>query len=76
VIQVFQGSSRSLAQTFVSVDVRGGLAAFSRTDELDTLLAHILHYQDTEREEKLISFTSQLPVHLTSLKLGEYSGNA
>jgi hypothetical protein len=54
----------------------GAFAAFSRVPELDALLRRIPVYPEHERTEKLISFASQLPVHLAYLTLGEYSSNA
>jgi hypothetical protein len=54
----------------------GAFAAFSSVPDLDVLLQRIPVYPEHERTEKLISFASQLPVHLAYLRLGEYSGNA
>lgn len=51
------------------------LPAFTRLPNLDELLAPIAQYPEHERTEKLISFASQLPVHLSYLELGEYSRN-
>jgi hypothetical protein len=39
------------------------------------LLAPIARYPEHQRTEKMISFASQLPIHLSYLKLGEYSQN-
>jgi hypothetical protein len=49
---------------------------FSRSPAIAGLLERIPVYQESERLEKMISFVSQLPVHLSYLQLGEYSGNA
>jgi hypothetical protein len=49
--------------------------AFSRAAGLSDVLARIPIYQEHERVEKLSSFASQLPVHLSYLELGEYSRN-
>ncbi|HEU5012607.1 MAG TPA: nucleotidyltransferase domain-containing protein [Roseiflexaceae bacterium] len=49
--------------------------AFARVPDLDQLLAAIPRYPEHERTEKMISFASQLPVHLSYLVLGEYSQN-
>jgi hypothetical protein len=54
----------------------GAFAAYSRAPNLDALLQRIPVYPEHERTEKLISFASQLPVHLSYLQLAEYSGNA
>jgi hypothetical protein len=54
----------------------GAFAPYSRVPKLDALLQQIPVYPEHERAEKLISFASQLPVHLAYLKLGEYSGNS
>jgi hypothetical protein len=48
---------------------------FTRLPNLDELLAPIARYPEHERTEKMISFASQLPVHLSYLQLGEYSRN-
>lgn len=48
---------------------------FSRVAELDALLSRIPVYPEEERERKMASFASQLPVHLAYLELGEYSDN-
>lgn len=53
----------------------GAFAPFSRVPNLDALLQRIPAYPEHERTEKLISFASQLPVHLAYLRLGEYSDN-
>jgi len=49
---------------------------FSHDPELPDLVARIPVYQDSERAEKIASFASQLPIHLSYLELGEYSRNA
>jgi hypothetical protein len=49
---------------------------FSRSPAIAGLLERIPVYQESERLGKMISFVSQLPVHLSYLKLGEYSRNA
>jgi hypothetical protein len=54
---------------------RGAFAAFSRGPGLEEVLRRIPLYPEHERAEKLASFASQLPVHLSYLVLGEYSGN-
>ena len=51
------------------------LPAFARLPNMADLLAPIAHYPEHERTEKMISFASQLPVHLSYLELGEYSQN-
>jgi predicted nucleotidyltransferase len=51
------------------------LIAFSRVPDLAALIRRIPVYPEGERMEKIISFASQLPVHLAYLRLGEYSGN-
>jgi hypothetical protein len=51
------------------------IPAISRLPGLDDLLARIPQYPERERTEKMISFVSQLPVHLSYLELGEYSRN-
>ena len=51
------------------------IPALTRLLNLDELLAAIARYPEHERTEKMISFASQLPVHLSYLELGEYSQN-
>jgi hypothetical protein len=51
------------------------IPAFARQPNIADLLAPIARYPEHERTEKLISFASQLPVHLSYLQLGEYSHN-
>jgi predicted nucleotidyltransferase len=51
------------------------LVAFARLPNMADLLVPIARYPEHERTEKLISFASQLPVHLSYLELGEYSQN-
>ena len=51
------------------------IPALTRLPNLDELLAPIAPYPEHERTEKMISFASQLPVHLSYLILGEYSQN-
>lgn len=48
---------------------------FSRLPGLEALLARGARYPEHERLEKLRSFRSQLPAHVSYLELGEYSGN-
>jgi predicted nucleotidyltransferase len=48
----------------------------SRDPEIAALLREIPVYQESERAEKMLSFASQLPVHMSYLELGEYSRNA
>ena len=47
--------------------------AFSRIPELASVLERIPIYQETERAEKMKSFVSQLPVHLSYLEHAEYA---
>jgi len=49
---------------------------FSRSPAIAGVLERIPVYQEAERVQKMTSFASQLPVHLSYLKLGEYSRNA
>jgi predicted nucleotidyltransferase len=51
------------------------IPAFTRLPHLADLLAPIAQYPEHQRIEKMISFASQLPVHLSYLELGEYSQN-
>jgi predicted nucleotidyltransferase len=51
------------------------LPVFARLPNIAELLAPITRYPEHERTEKMISFASQLPVHLSYLELGEYSRN-
>lgn len=53
----------------------GATPIFSRLPRLAEQLAPIARYPEHERTEKLASFASQLPVHLSYLELGEYSRN-
>ncbi len=53
----------------------GTIVVFSRIPSLDRLLAQIPCYPEHERTRKLISFASQLPVHLSYMHLAEYSRN-
>jgi predicted nucleotidyltransferase len=57
---------------FAFVDAR---IAFSRDPSIEPLIAAIPVYPEHEREEKLASFASQLPIHLSYLELGDYSEN-
>lgn len=50
-------------------------ALFTRDAEVTRLLTRIPVYQEHERLEKMRSFVSQLPVHLSYLVLGELSKN-
>jgi len=49
---------------------------FSRSPAIARVLERIPVYQEAERVQKMTSFASQLPVHLSYLKLGGYSRNA
>jgi predicted nucleotidyltransferase len=51
------------------------IPAFARLPNLAELLAPVARYPEHQRTEKMISFASQLPVHLSYLQLGEYSQN-
>jgi hypothetical protein len=51
------------------------IPAFTRLPNLAELLAASARYPEHQRTEKMISFASQLPVHLSYLQLGEYSQN-
>lgn len=51
----------------------GAQIAFARIPDLPDLLAKIPIYQEQERVEKMESFFSQLPVHISYLELGEHS---
>jgi hypothetical protein len=53
----------------------GATPVFTRVPDLAELLVPIVRYPEQERTAKLISFASQLPVHLSYLELGEYSSN-
>lgn len=48
---------------------------FTRDTDVARVLPLIPVYQEHERLEKMRSFVSQLPVHLSFLELGEYSRN-
>lgn len=48
---------------------------FAREPEIERLLPQIPVYQERERLEKMRSFVSQLPMHLSFLVLGARSGN-
>jgi hypothetical protein len=52
------------------------LVLFSHDESLRRAVASIPRYPENERAEKMASFASQLPVHLSYLELGEYSRNA
>jgi predicted nucleotidyltransferase len=52
------------------------MVLFAHDPEIGEIVARIPVYQDKERAEKMASFASQLPVHLSYLELGEYSRNA
>jgi len=47
----------------------------SRDPEVDRLVAAIPIYPEPEREEKLASFASQLPMHFSFMELADYSQN-
>ncbi len=49
------------------------IVPFSRDPGIERLLGEIPVYPEHEREGKLASFASQLPVHLAYLRLGDYS---
>lgn len=49
------------------------IVAFSRIPDLASVLSAIPVYPEAEREEKMRSFVSQLPVHLAYLKHAVYS---
>ncbi len=53
----------------------GTIIAFSRIPHLDQLIARIPRYPEHQRTEKMMSFVSQLPVHLSYMRLAEYSRN-
>jgi hypothetical protein len=54
----------------------GTQVVFSRMPGLAGDLARIPVYPEAERSEKLASFASQIPVHVSYLELGEYSRNS
>ncbi len=49
------------------------IVPFSRDPRIERLIGEIPGYPEHEREGKLASFASQLPVHLAYLRLGDYS---
>lgn len=49
---------------------------FARDEEIARLLPRVPVFQESERLEKMRSFVSQLPVHLSYLQLGDLSHNA
>jgi hypothetical protein len=51
------------------------IVVFSRDPEIDAFVSRIPVYPEHERAEKIMSFVSQLPVHLAYLELGEYRRN-
>src|SRR5215203_3818057 len=51
------------------------LTVFSRNEEVNALLPVIPVFPELERLERLTSFAAQLPIHLSFLGLGDYSGN-
>lgn len=51
------------------------IVALSRDPGLESVVRRIPVYAERERTEKMTSFISQLPVHLSYLELGEYSKN-
>ncbi|MGE5579850.1 MAG: nucleotidyltransferase domain-containing protein [Bacillota bacterium] len=53
----------------------GARPILSRVRGLEELLARCSIYPERERTQKMMSFVSQLPVHLSYLELGEYSRN-
>ncbi len=48
---------------------------FSRDESIENFVKQIAVYPEWEREEKMKSFYSQIPVHFSYLKLGESSRN-
>lgn len=52
------------------------IVPFCHDPEIEQLLAEIPRYPEHERQEKMASFASQLPVHMSYLYLGDYSENA
>lgn len=52
------------------------LLLMSRVPGLEDLLPRCSAYPEGERVQKMMSFRSQLPVHMSYLELGEYSKNS
>ena len=44
-------------------------------EDIEEIIERIAVYPEDEREEKMESFYSQLPVHISYIELGEYSKN-
>lgn len=51
------------------------LVVFTKEPTIKDLVKKIQVYPENERDEKMVSFVSQLPIHLSYLKFGEYSNN-
>jgi predicted nucleotidyltransferase len=51
------------------------IVALTRDQEVERLVAAIPVYPEHEREEKLASFASQLPMHFSYMELADYSQN-
>jgi hypothetical protein len=51
------------------------IIVFSKEPTIQDLINKIQEYPENERAEKMISFVSQLPIHLSYLHFGEYSKN-
>ncbi|MBA3942984.1 MAG: nucleotidyltransferase domain-containing protein [Herpetosiphonaceae bacterium] len=51
------------------------LIAFSHSPDVEPLIKRIALYPEHERAEKMKSFVSQLPVHLSYMYLADYSSN-
>ncbi len=49
---------------------------FDREADLNDLIPRLAVYPENERTEKMISFSSQLPVHFSYMELADYSQNA
>lgn len=48
---------------------------FSKRTDIEGIVESIAVYPEDERQEKMESFYSQLPVHISYIELGEYSKN-
>jgi len=51
------------------------IVAFSRIPDLERVIATIPRYPESERTGMMLSFVSQLPVHMSYIELAEYSDN-
>ena len=51
------------------------IVVLSRDPEIDRLVTAIPIYPDQERDEKMASFASQLPMHFSFMELADYSQN-